>query len=193
MKNHGSSSVGEGDAVRGGGWMGGYRGQVRMFLLLMLVMGTGIVITPVLAAETTYGSISGTLYQNTGRYGDRTGISAGTDGWTIELWNEDETRLVSTTTTRNGGTYSFIGLTPGTTYVVKEAGKGGWLHTDLSTGKNLVTIPSSGDLDIRHIDFSCSEEQPSSVEPEFPFYAVAVAAFIGFSFAGTQIMRGSSS
>jgi hypothetical protein len=188
MKKHSTSSVGEEGALRGGGFMGGCRWRVRMFFLSMLV--TGIAIAPVLAAGPAYGSISGTLYRNTG---DRTGISAGTDGWTVELWNGDETQLLSTTTTRNGGTYSFIGLSPGTTYVVKEAGKGGWLHTDPATEKNVVAIPFLGDMDIESIDFSTSEEQPAPVEPEFPFYAVAVAAFIGFSFAGTQIMRGSSS
>jgi hypothetical protein len=172
--------------------MGDYKWQVRIFLLSVLFMAMGMGITPALAAETRYGSISGTLHQSPDVSEGGTGISAGTDGWTIELWNEDETQLISTTTTRNGGTYSFIGLSTGTTYVVKEAGKGGWSHADPTTGKALVTIPLSGDMDIGSVDFSNSHEQPSSVEPEFPFYAVAVAAFIGCSFAGTQIMRGSS-
>jgi hypothetical protein len=182
--------LGGGEDTRRGGRKGGHPGQGRFILLSLLFVGMGCIITPVLAAESNiYGSISGAMFRDTTSNGLETGISTGTDGWTIELWNADETVLLSTTTTRNGGTYSFIGLSPGTTYVVKEAGKGGWSHLDLSSEKHLVAIPSSEGLEIKHIDFSSAEEQPTPVEPEFPLLAVAVATFIGFGFASTQITR----
>jgi SdrD B-like domain len=175
---------------RGDGW---YTWQRRLVLVLMLLIGLFTIVTPGLSGESkARGSISGTKYLDRNKDGQRSGNEPGIDGWTIELWDADETSILATTATFNGGVYSFTDLTPGTVYVVKEAGKGGWSHSYPPIGRYTVTIPSSSNLEISNIDFGNMEERPGGVEPEFPTLGVPVATFIGFGFVVSSIRKKNS-
>jgi hypothetical protein len=169
---------------------GRYKRRRRLVLVLMLLVGLFTIVAPGLPGESRdKGSISGFKYLDRNGDGRRAGSEPGIDGWTIELWDADETSVLATTTTSNGGFYSFTDLTPGTLYVVKEAGKGGWSHRFPSMGGSRVTIPSSGNFEITNLDFGNLELRPGGVEPEFPTLGVPVATLIGFCFVVTSIRK----
>ena len=65
-------------------------------------------------------------------------------GWTIQLWNADETTFLQSTTTDTNGNYTFSNLTPDT-YVVKELQQSGWTQTHpANNAGHTVTVAGDG-------------------------------------------------
>jgi len=77
------------------------------------------------AIQTNSCSISGRKFDDANGSGVDEASKPGLEGWTIQLLDSSGTKLLQTTTTGSGGSYSFTGVSPGT-YVIREVGQAGW-------------------------------------------------------------------
>src|SRR5205823_5312778 len=77
------------------------------------------------AIQTNSCSISGRKFDDANGSGVDEASKPGLEGWTIQLLDSSGTKVLQTTTTGSGGSYSFTNVAPGT-YVIREVGQTGW-------------------------------------------------------------------
>jgi protocatechuate 3,4-dioxygenase beta subunit len=87
--------------------------------------------------------ISGKKFKDVNGNGVRDYGDDGLSGWTVKLWNANQTQLLGTDVTDVNGYYSFSGLQPGT-YVVCEIFQAGWTQTAPVAGAGKVNCTSGG-------------------------------------------------
>jgi uncharacterized protein (DUF2141 family) len=117
---------------------------------------------PPTAAPTasTY-SISGKVFNDVNGDGVRSSDDPGLSGWMVRLTGPDGTS--KTETTSYDGSYTFLGLSPGT-YTVSEVLQSGWSAT--SPASRSATISSSNQKGINFWNTGPAETVPANEEPE---------------------------
>ncbi len=88
---------------------------------------------------TTLGNL---VWSDTDRDGSYNGAETGIDGVTVELWSQDGTTQLATTTTAGGGLYSFPGLPQGDYTVHVIAPPGSSSSVDNAPGGNDTSSPN---------------------------------------------------
>jgi SdrD B-like domain len=100
-------------------------------------------LTPV-PIQTDSCSISGRKFDDANGSGTDEPGKPGLEGWTIQLLDPTGTKVLQTTTTGPGGSYSFTTVAPGT-YVIREVAQSGWTCDYPGTGsecEHTVTLNS---------------------------------------------------
>ncbi|MDQ3933482.1 MAG: chitobiase/beta-hexosaminidase C-terminal domain-containing protein [Actinomycetota bacterium] len=100
-------------------------------------------------------SLAGTKYEDLNADGDRDGGEPALGGRTIKLdpGTPSDSSDDDSTTTAADGTYSFAGLTPGTTYRVYDEGESGWTCSEPGAACEYSVATASGDGTLGSRDF----------------------------------------
>ena len=87
------------------------------------------------------GTVAGTVFNDTNSSGSPDLGEPGIGGVTVQLVNPSTGAVVATTTTAGDGSYTFMGVTPGS-YTVKETDPSGYVSTSPNTVS--ITVPAGG-------------------------------------------------